>query len=46
MKLAVTVIGVLPARVQVAVPAQPPLQLANTEPMAGVAARVTEVPAG
>jgi hypothetical protein len=47
LKLAVTVTDVLPAKVQGAVPAQPPpLQPVKIEPAAGVAARVTEVPAG
>jgi hypothetical protein len=46
LKLAVTVTDVLVAKVQEAVPAQPPpLQPLKIEPAEGVAARVMEVPA-
>lgn len=47
LKLAVTVTDAFPAKVQEPVPEQiPPLQPSNTEPTAGVAVSVTEVPAG
>jgi hypothetical protein len=46
LKLAVTVTDVLVAKVQGAVPVQPPpLHPVKVEPAEGVAARVTEVPA-
>ena len=45
MKVAVTVVSAFTVTVQVPVPLQPPpLQPANTEPPAGVAVKVTEVP--
>lgn len=46
LKLAVTVIEVLPVTVQGAVPAQPPPLQPVKEPAVGVAVRVTVVPAG
>jgi hypothetical protein len=46
VNVAVTVTGALAVRIQGAVPAQPPpLQPVNVEPTAGVAVRVTAVPA-
>ena len=47
LNFAVTATEVLPPTVHAKVPEQPPLlQPVNAEPRSGVAARVTEVPAG
>lgn len=45
LKLAVTETAPLPATVQGPVPVQPPPQPVNVEPVAGIALRVTELPA-
>jgi hypothetical protein len=46
VNVAVTLTDALPPSVQLPVPVQPPLQPANVDPLAGVAVKVTDVPAG
>ena len=46
LKVAVTLLAAVMATLHVPVPAQAPVQPANCQPAAGVAVRVTPVPAG